>query len=447
MAEYFDEQTGNWADDGAGATAPTNTDAEQEMISTFLEGTGYSDIPSLMADPAAFQSFAQQWDFTPADYASMGASPEQAQQLGGFTSDQIQQAYNAGGPDTQLPNSPLMSNTAPDGVSIGSLGGQPISMAEMMANGATTQDLKDAGFTDAAISSSGAKAGGSTMWDAAKGALTAAGTKAVDAFSKNIIPSLVSTGSNLLQNQQLSKGLTNATNQIKDTQTQNNALIQPYNAAGQTALGKMASTAGNVPTYTNAANATFDPNLNQKQFSYDPNTALQNPFFKAAALAGTQGVDASAAAKGTFGSGNQASALYNQGVNTFGQWQGQDYNQQLGALNTNNASNALQGQYTNTLAQQQYQNQQAAQQAAFANALAANQQAFGQQGTLATLGANAMGTGVNANTAAGNQLANIAAVQGGVNANTTANIGQTVGNALTAPATTPMTNPSQYRAY
>lgn len=104
--------------------------------------------------------------------------------------------------------------------------------------------------------------------------------------------------------------------------------LSPYLKTGTSALYNLEQLAQQpLPTY----NAPTAPTAQQMQpFSYDPNAYFSNPAYQAMLRSGTEAIDASAAARGNFGSGNQAAELQKLGMSLGAQYQNQAYQQQLG---------------------------------------------------------------------------------------------------------------------
>lgn len=146
------------------------------------------------------------------------------------------------------------------------------------------------------------------------------------------------------------------------TPTLGGALATPT-LGGAPSTPALSGASAGAPLQTNAGQS----GIALDKFNWDPNAYFSNPAYQAMLRSGADAIDASAAAKGNFGSGNQAAELQRLGMTLGAQFQNQDYNQQMGtyganqgaalnSLNATNAANLNNAQFGNQALQQLYLN-------------------------------------------------------------------------------------------
>lgn len=423
----------------------------QEFFTTYNIPTQdvYNEFP---------KDYVASW-YTPDDLINAGIPTQAISQL--YPADILVQSdsYQLGAitPD-MLPNQTDVS-TAQNIAGMGVLGGTPITLAEATAAGASRQDLMDMGFstTDAATVPSTAMG----MFNKTTGALNE-GAKALGSafginnaadFAKIIKPATEIAGA-ATQNALAKASIDNAKNTYNTGLNNTLAQYKPFAETGTAAFNKAYDTYksgipaaptlnGSLGQQAISADDWKQANITQG-FQYDPNEYYNSPVYKALLNSGVQATDASAAAKGSFGSGNQLAELQKLGMATGANYMAQDFgqkntmynalnqaeNQQYQhdtqrtqglneSLNTTNAANI---QYANQMAQQQFNNQLQNDEIAW-NRL----QNLGASGMTAADGVGA------AYTNNANDLANLDLLRGGVNVGATGQIVKTVGNALVQP--------------
>ena len=230
-----------------------------------------------------------------------------------------------------------------------------------------------------------------SLFDQATGALTAIGSKVAGLLSTKIGNTGQTVGG--LIGQTVAPALGGyATNQAqidlqKQQMNQTQQNLAPWLIAGTGALNKM----GNWDTTHPMPTTPQFQNLN-----YDPNNYFNSPVYNALMKSGTDALNAKGASAGMLGSGNQAAALQQLGMQTGANYLGADYNIAQGnnqSLNQNlmNTYNADMGENTtgyNRLASMAGVGQTAANTLSAAGQTGTNNliDTTGNQGTNATMG-------------------------------------------------------------
>jgi len=157
---------------------------------------------------------------------------------------------------------------------MGNLGGSPISLSDALSAGASKQDLLDMGFPPE--TANGIETPGPGLWDSVTGGLTNAAKTVGSALGintladlKKIVSPVVQGAGTVLQRGELLNGINNAKGIVNNAYTQNMDTLKPW-AASQTAdLNAARGTIANIPKLAQADMPSLNANLGQKAVTAD----------------------------------------------------------------------------------------------------------------------------------------------------------------------------------
>lgn len=383
-----------------------------------------------------------------------GATPEELTSLGFQDNDIFRATHQAGAPNP-----------------VGYLNGTPITLNDALAAGASADDLRDLGFSEEIATANTTAAPGwfnritGIATDAFKSVGSALGINSLADFKKLTSPIVQGAGT-LIHKNALLDGVNNARTTTNNAYNQNIETLKPFVTSQTNDLNAARGTISNIPKLTQAGMPSLNSSLGQKAitpeewkqanitqgFSYDPNNYYNSPVYKALLANGVQATDASAAARGSFGSGNQAADLQKLGMATGAAYMGQDFgmeqakynalnqaqNQQynfdtartVGLNDSYNTTTAANVKYANDIAQKNYTNQQDANAAAYNALMTGNNTEYSRLTQLAGTLPSAVTAGVNLTGANSTTNANFDIAKGNVNAGAVGALTNITNNAL-----------------